>query len=145
MLAITQAAEPKLPMAIWHADGWSYPERLSEPAPDVISREWRWLADRAEIGVMSSESVGARLKITARALARPRRLRVTLGDVEIATLLVAPDRGEHQTSGFTLPAGTSTIELESLDGADAPGTGDSRRLSVAVYRVELVAETPSRP
>jgi hypothetical protein len=86
---------------------------------------------------MSSESTGARLKITARALNRPRRLRVSIGDVEIATLLVATDRGEHQTSGFTLPSGTSVIALESLDGADAPDTGDPRRLSVAVFRVEL--------
>jgi hypothetical protein len=141
MLAITQPVEPKLPMAIWHEDGWSYPERLSEPASDVISREWRWIGERAGIGVMASDPIGARLKITARALAKPRRLRVSIGDTEIATLLVAPDRGEFQTSAFTLPAGTSTIALESLDGADSPGTDDQRRLSVAVFRVELIAES----
>jgi hypothetical protein len=110
------------------------------PAPDVISREWRWMGDRAGIGVMASQSVSARLKITARALNAPRRLRLNLGDVEIATLLVGPERGEYQTSSFALPAGTSEIALESLDGADTPGTGDPRRLSVAVFRIELVAE-----
>jgi hypothetical protein len=142
MLAITQSAEPKMSMAIWHEDGWSYPERLPEPAADVVSREWRWLADRAGIGVMSMEPVVARMKITARALGKPRRLRVSIGDVEIATLLISPDRGEHQTGSFKLPAGTSVISLVSLDGTDNPGTGDPRNLSIAVYRLELVAARP---
>jgi hypothetical protein len=142
MLAITQSAEPQISMAIWHEDGWSYPERLSEPSPDVVSRDWRWMGDRAGISVMSAAPVAARLKITARALGKPRRLRVSTGDGEIATLLVSPDRGEHQTAGFRLPAGTSVISLESLDGSDSPGTGDERKLSIAVYRVELVAARP---
>lgn len=139
MLAITQATEPRIPMAIWQEDGWSYPERLTEPAPDVVSREWRWIGDRAGIGVMASQPVGARLKIIARALNKPRRLKLSIEGVEIATLLVSPNRGEYQTSDFTLPTGNSVIALESLDGSEAPGTGDPRRLSVAVFRVELVA------
>ena len=121
MLAITQPTEPRVPMAIWQEDGWSYPERLTEPAPDVVSREWRWIGDRADIGVMSSEPMTTRMKIVARALSRSRRLRVSIGDVEIATLLVSPERGEHQTSSFTLPSGTSVIALESLDGSESPG------------------------
>ena len=142
MLAITQSAEPKISMAIWHEDGWSYPERLSEPAPDVVSREWRWMGERASVGVMSVEPVGARMKITARALAQPRRLRVSIGDTEIATLLVSANRGEHQTDRFQLPAGTSVISLASLDGTDSPGSGDPRQLSIAVYRLELTATRP---
>jgi hypothetical protein len=139
MLAIAQPTEPRVPMAIWQGDGWSYPERLTVPATDVISREWRWIGDRADIGVMTAEPMRTRMTIVARALSRPRRLRVSIGDVEIATVLVAPERGEYQTSSFTLPSGTSTIALESLDGSDAAGSGDPRRLSVAVFRVELVA------
>jgi hypothetical protein len=142
MLAITQSAEPRISMAIWHDDGWSYPERLLEPAPDVVSREWRWMGDRAAVGVMSVEPVQARMKIVARALGMPRRVRVSIGDVEIATLLVSPNRGEHQTGRFDLPAGSSVISLASLDGTDSPGTGDPRRLSIAVYRLELVATRP---
>jgi hypothetical protein len=142
MLGIAQSAEPRIPMAIWHDDGWSYPERLSEPSPDVVAREWRWMADRAAVSVMSSETVSARLKIIARALAKPRRMRVSIGDFEVDTLLVSPDRAEHQTDRFTLPAGTSVISLESLDGSDSPGTGDPRTLSFAVYRLELTASRP---
>ena len=91
---------------------------------------------------MSAEPVVARMKIIARAFGMPRRVRVSIGDVEIATLLVSPDRGEHQTNRFNLPAGTSVISLASLDGTDNPGTGDPRKLSIAVYRLELV---PTRP
>jgi hypothetical protein len=69
----------------------------------------------------------------------PRRLRLSIGDVEIATMLVSPNRGEHQTNTFKLPAGTSVISLASLDGSDSPGAGDPRTLSIAVYRLELVA------
>ena len=142
MLAITQPTDPRVPMAIWHEDGWSYPERLTDPAPDVISREWRWIGDRADIGVMASEPMTVRMKIVARALNRPRRLRVSIGDVEIAIVVVSPERRELQTSSFTLPSGTSVIALQSLDGSEAPGTADPRRSSVAVFRVELVAQRP---
>jgi hypothetical protein len=82
------------------------------------------------------------LKIVARALNKPRRLRVALSSTEIATLLIAPNRGEFQTGEFTLPVGTSVISLESLDGSESPGADDPRRLSVAIFRIELMTLRP---
>ena len=31
-----------LMVAIWHKEGWSYPERLADPTADVMGAEWRW-------------------------------------------------------------------------------------------------------
>jgi hypothetical protein len=142
MLAITQETPQKIPMAIWQEDGWSYAERLTVPEPDITAREWRWIGDRAGVSVMTSERVSARMKIVARALNKPRRLRVALGTTEIATLLIDPRREEYQTGEFTVPAGTSIISLESLDGSESPGANDPRRLSVAIFRIELLTIQP---
>ena len=142
MLVITQATEPQVPMAIWHGEGWSYPEQLPEPTQDVLSREWRWIEGRARVGVMASQPVGGRLKIVARSLNRMRRLKISIGaveEVEIVTLAVAESHSEYQTPEFELPAGTNLITFESLDEGEAPASGDPRRLSVAVFRIELVA------
>lgn len=140
MLTITQTVEPRLPMALWHDEGWSYPERVTEPTNDPAAREWRWIGESARLGVLSSTPVKARLKFVAHAFARPRRLRISLGTTEVITLLIAEGRSEYQTPVFDVPEGSHLIGLESLDGAEAPGTGDSRRLSVAIYRVELVVD-----
>jgi hypothetical protein len=139
-LAITQTSELRVPMAMWHDEGWSYPERLTVPTPDVVSREWRWIDERARLGVMSSEPTVARLKIVARSLSKMRRVKISIGDLEIVTLLISPKIAEYQTPSFTLGTGSTLIALESLDGSEAPAAGDPRRLSVAVFRVELVAE-----
>ena len=140
MLTITQTAEPRLPMAFWQEEGWSYPERLTVPTTDVYAREWRWIAESARAGVMASAPVTARLKLVARAFNRPRRVKVSIGGTEVATILVAESRAEYQTPAFEIPEGTSFIVLESLDGAESPSTGDARRLSIAVFHLELVAE-----
>jgi hypothetical protein len=139
MLVITQSAEPRFPMAIWHDEGWSYAERLAEPTPNTASLEWRWIDGRARVGVMTSEPVRARLKITARSFNRARRLKVSVGNADVGTLLVAESPAEYQTSGFDLPAGTDLITLEALEPGETPGTADPRLLSVAVFRIELVA------
>jgi hypothetical protein len=127
-------------MAMWHDEGWSYPERLTVPAPEPVSREWRWIDERARLGVMSSEPAVARLKIVARSLNKLRRVKISIGDLEIVTLLMSPKVAEYQTPAFDLGPGSTLITLESLDGSEAPATGDPRRLSVAVFRVELVAK-----
>ena len=86
---------------------------------------------------MASTPVGARLTLVARAFNRVRRLKISIGDVEIVTLAVVEPRAEYQTPGFELPAGTSFVTLENLDEGETPATGDPRRLSVAVFRIEI--------
>ena len=138
-LAITQSPDLRVPMAMWHDEGWSYPERLTVPAPDAVSREWRWIDERGRLGVMSSEPTVGRLKIVARSLNKLRRVKISIGDLEIVTLLMSPKIAEYQTPAFNLGPGSTLITLESLDGSEAPATGDPRRLWVGVFRVELVA------
>ena len=139
VLVVTQSPDVQGSIAIWHAEGWSYPERLSDSTPDISSREWRWIEGRAHVGVTSAEPFGARLKIVARSFNRARRLKISLNDVEIATIDIAEPRGEYQTPHFALGAGTSDITLESLEEGESPATGDPRRLSIAVFGLELVA------
>ena len=89
---------------------------------------------------MSSEPTAAHLTIVARSLNKPRHLKISVDDVDVVTLLISPTLAEYQTPGFNLGSGSTLITLESLDGSEAPATGDPRRLSVAVFRVELVAK-----
>jgi hypothetical protein len=139
MLVVAQTAETPMPMAAWQSEGWSYTERLDQPNTDPVSQQWRWIQERAQIGIMMEAAAAVRLKITARSINRPRRLRVSAGSTEIATLLIQTDIAEHQTNQFELPAGTSVITLESLEPGESPASGDSRRLSIAVFRIEIVA------
>jgi hypothetical protein len=139
-LAIRQTPELRVPMAMWHDEGWSYPERLTASGPDVVSREWRWIDERARLGVMSSEPTVAHLTIVARSLNKPRHVKISVDDVEVVTLVISPKIAEYQTPAFNLGSGSALITLESLDGSEAPATGDPRRLSVAVFRIELVAK-----
>jgi len=139
MLVIAQNSETKVPMAAWQSEGWSYTERLDQPNTDPVSQQWRWIEERAQVGIMTEAAVDARLKITARSINRPRRLKISAGTTEIGTLEVQTKIGEYQTSSFELPAGTSVMTLESLEPGESPASGDPRRLSIAVFRIEIVA------
>jgi hypothetical protein len=139
-LAIRQTPELRVPMAMWHDEGWSYPERLTAVTPDVVSREWRWIDEQARLGVMSSEPTVAQLTIVARSLNKPRHVKISVDDVEVVTLVISPKIAEYQTPAFNLGPGSTLITLEGLDGSEQPATGDPRRLSVAVFRVELAAK-----
>jgi hypothetical protein len=47
------------------------------------------------------------------------------------------DEADYDTPAFDLPAGISFLDLRSMDAAQAPGR-NQRRLSVALFRIELV-------
>lgn len=139
MLVIAQTAVPPMPMAAWQSEGWSYTERLNQPNTDPVSQQWRWIEERAQVGITTEAAAGVRLKITARSINRPRRLKVSAGTTEIATLQVQTSIAEYQTNQFELPVGTSVLTLESLEPGESPASGDSRKLSIAVFRIEIVA------
>jgi hypothetical protein len=123
--------------AVWLDTGWSYLERRPEDAGSGRTLRWRWLGNRARLGVLSTDSARVRLQLILEAFGRPRRVRVEVNAVEITTLSVAQARGLYQVSSFQIPGGTTFIDLKSVDGADSPGA-DPRRLSVALFKAELV-------
>lgn len=138
MLLVTHASMERTPVAVWHDEGWSYPEQLATPMPDDVFREWRWIDDRALVGVNSERGIDARLEFVARAFRIPRRMRVLVGGQEVMTQTVPANIGSFRTGEFRLPAGRTMVTFESLDGSEAPDTADPRRLSIQVYRIELV-------
>ena len=138
MLAVTKPATTRTQIALWHDEGWSYPEQLSVPGPDDVFREWRWIDERALVGVDAGGPTTARFELVARAFNKPRRLRISIDEREVATLLVASHTSAYTTPEFSLPAGRTRLVFESLDGSDPPNTSDPRRLSIQVYRIELV-------
>jgi hypothetical protein len=139
MLVIAEGIAAPLPMAVWQSEGWSYTERLNQPTSDPVSRQWRWIEGRAEVGLMTSAAAAVRLKLWARSFNRARRLRVSAGSTEVSTFLVGEGHAQYQTPEFELPAGTNVLTFESLDPGESPTTGDPRRLSIAVFRIEIVA------
>lgn len=137
-LTVTYASDRRPRVATWHDQGWSYVEVHPNPGPDDVFREWRWIDLRADIGVTASEAITARLEFVARAFKSPRRLRITTAGHEVVTVLVPATIGAFKTPEFTLPADRSMVTFESLDGSESPNSTDPRRLSVQVYRIELV-------
>jgi hypothetical protein len=93
----------------------------------------------ARLGLLSPEPARVSLRFVAQAFAKPRRLRITAGDVSIGDLLIEPGRGGYRTPPFDVGSGPTFIVLTSLDGADSPGS-DPRQLSVAFYNLALAGE-----
>jgi hypothetical protein len=137
-LVVTQPPAFRPQVSISRGEGWSYPEWLTVPSPDPLSREWRWIGDHAALGIASGEPVVARLRIVARAYNSPKRLRVSIGGHELITLAVTARVAEYVSPEFNLDPGRVSIALDSLDGSEVPATGDTRRLSFQVFRVELI-------
>lgn len=139
ILVISQETPKPQKISASQTTGWSYPETLNEPTKDPVARQWRWIDGRGEVAITAASSTIARVKITARSLNRPRRLKVSVATTETATFLVQETRAEYQSSEFVLPGGTTVITLESLEPGESPASGDPRRLSIAVFRIEIVA------
>ena len=138
MLAyLVSPAETAAPIAVWLDTGWSYLERLPDRGPDGRPLRWHWMGERSRLGMISSEPTYARLKFTAQSFGRVRRMQFVDSGFVIATIPITPDRTDYETPVFQVPAGRKLIEINSLDGADSPGQ-DARRLSIAVYRLEVV-------
>jgi hypothetical protein len=137
-LTVTHAGSHRPQVALWHDSGWSYLETHPNPGPDDVFRAWRWIDERADLGVTAAEPITVRLEFVARAFNKARRLKVTTAGREVLTVLVPVTISAFTSPEFTLPAGRSMVTFESLDGAESPNSTDPRRLSVQVYRIELV-------
>jgi hypothetical protein len=77
------------------------------------------------------------LRLTAQAFGRARRLEIRMQGSAVATWTIQTTRADFETPEFDIPAGSSFLELTSLDGATAAGA-DPRRLSFAMYSAELL-------
>lgn len=117
--------------------GWSYLE-WTGPSATAPREEWRWMGERARIGVTTLEPASVRLRIVMRSFDRPRRVRITLGNADVTTVMILPGKAEFVTPLIQLDRGASILALESVDGADAAAGSDPRRLSVALFRLEVV-------
>jgi len=115
--------------------GWSYLERSAD---GPSAEQWRWMADAAEIGVTTDAPVRMRLGFVARAFGRPRRLQFSVGGLTLPIVTISDRRDQYLTAAFSIPAGTSLVRVESVDGSAQTGTADERRLSVAMFRVAPV-------
>lgn len=118
--------------------GWRNLERLEERGSDGRSLRWRWMGERARLGAIAAEPVPVRLAFVAQAFGRVRRLQLVANSTSIVTMPIGPDRAAYETPTFLLTPDVQFIELRSLDGADSPGV-DQRPLSIALYRLEMVA------
>ena len=124
------------PLCVWLDTGWSYLERAETSDSDGRNRRWRWMSDRARIGVTAPGPRQARLRLSAQAFAQTRRVRIMFNGAEVVTLVVTTERATYQTPVFVIDHGVGFLDVESLDGAQSPGI-DQRRLSVAVFRLDL--------
>ncbi|HMD34727.1 MAG TPA: hypothetical protein VKH42_07160 [Vicinamibacterales bacterium] len=132
---------PPAPIA-WLGSGWSYVER-TEASTTQPATAWRWMADRAELRLLSAASVDVTLRIVARAFGKTRRLRISVGGASIAEITIIEPPQEYETPRFTIPSGTAVMEFESLDGSDRAPGGTERRLAIAIFDVEIVSVDPS--
>ena len=126
---------------VWLGPGWSYIER-TEASTTQPARAWRWMADRAEMRVLSPAGAEVSLRLVARAFGKSRRLRIGVGGTPVAEIAILEAPREYQTPRFTIPSGPVVMEFESLDGSE-PAPGGDRRLAVALFHVEIVSVDPS--
>jgi len=126
---------------VWLASGWSYVER-TEASTTLPAMAWRWMAERAELRVLSPAPMDVRLRIVVRAFGKSRRLRIAAGDAEVAQFAVTESPREYETPPFAVPSGPTVLAFESLDGADPAPGGGARRLGIALFHVEIVSAGP---
>jgi hypothetical protein len=126
--------------AMWLDTGWSYLEHPDRSGRDPETLRWRWMSERARLGVVSAAPARVRLRMTAQAFSQPRRLQIQIAGSTAATWMIQTTRAEFDTPDFAIPAGASFLELTSLDGA-TPAGADPRRLSIAVYDAALVPQS----
>ena len=127
--------------AMWLDTGWSYLEHPDRSGREPETLRWRWMSERARLGVVSAAPARARLRVTAQAFGHPRRLQLQIAGSPVVTWAIQTTRAEFDTPEFAIPAGASFLELTSLDGA-TPAGADPRRLSIAVYDAALLPESP---
>jgi hypothetical protein len=128
-----------VPFGMWLETGWSYLERLATDGADGRSPRWRWMADRARVGLTAPAAGKGRLRLRAQAFRRARRVRISSNGVEIGVVTVTVTQDTVRTPVFDLQPGVTFLEFESLDGAESPGA-DRRRLSVALFQAALERE-----
>jgi hypothetical protein len=96
------------------------------------------MAERARLGIVASQPTRMRLHLAAQVRSRASHPDRDCGS-EIATLPVTDARSEFTTPWFQIDAGSRFLELRRLDGAASLGA-DPRRLSIAVFDLELLTE-----
>jgi hypothetical protein len=134
--AVPPPVEPA-PTFIYVGQGWHGLEVKPAGASPETPLRWRWMPERADLGLQVSDAGPWRLRLRGWAFERPRRLAVWLDGEMIAEWEIQPQAGEYESRAFTAPPGSHTLNLVSLDGAGTPGDLDPRRLSVAVTEISL--------
>jgi hypothetical protein len=135
--AVPQGPGPSAP-TLWLDRGWSYLER----ANDGSESRWRWMAEESAIRLSVPAAGSYSLELEAGALGRPRGLAVSVDGVENRRVVVDPEKGSISL-GLSLTPGLHLVTLRSIGGADVPGNGDRRRLSVALHDARITAEDRS--
>lgn len=122
--------------------GWFPPERRKEDY-------WVWAGENPWVSINNPRTypTWAKLTLSARSL-RPRTLRIdpgTGGPPWEGKIL--PGVTTQSDILVRLPPGRSQLCLETPEPGDAPGPGDNRRLTIALYalRLDLLAAPPAGP
>jgi hypothetical protein len=85
------------------------------------------------------KATSARLRFSAQAFGRPRRLQITTGGTVVDVVPVDVQRADYDTAAFSVPEGLSFLDLVSLNGAESPGP-DPRRLSIALFGLQVAVQ-----
>lgn len=135
--AVPSGADSGPPIA-WLESGWSYLEHFDPRGTGNRGLRWRWMSDTSRVAVLVRAPATVSFKITAQAYRRLRRLRVSVGDVVVATLAVEPNPREYEIPALHVPGGLTFVDFTSLDGSETPGP-DPRKLSIAIFRLMLLS------
>jgi len=130
----TELAAPFL----WLDTGWSYLEHLAGQDAEGKPIRWRWMGDRARLGIFAPEATSLTLKFIAQAFGGDRDVRLSVNSKTVATMKIEwRDEAPYDTPPIAVPPGVSFLELTSVQPARSPNDEDRRQLSVAFFRVEL--------
>jgi hypothetical protein len=123
---------------VWLDTGWSYLEQLAGQDAEGKPIRWRWMGDRARLGIFAPTATSIKLKLVAQAFGGDRDVRLSIGSTPAATLRIGwRDESTYDTPPITVPQGVNFLELASVQPARSPNDDDRRRLSIALFRVEI--------
>jgi hypothetical protein len=128
------AAAPLSQPEAWLDSGWSYLERRSPGSP---ADRWRWMADRARMGIIAPAASRLRIDMRLQSFRRPRQVRFSIDGRTIAEVSAGLDVAPATTNAFDVAAGTTFVTIESVEGS-TPAGADPRRLSVAFHELRLI-------
>jgi hypothetical protein len=121
---------------LWLGEGWFDLESETPEPAGAPPERWRWMGERARIGLGAPRAGDRVLELRGWSASRPRRIELLLDGRSEMVMVMSRDAESYRVT-LSATAGLHDVEMRSLDGVEIAGPSDPRRISVAWSEVRL--------